>query len=163
MNGMLAVTIEVTWTIIATIVAGIGIIGASLGFLFYKAWSTFKGLKQQETDNRAKIDEEEDNMRENLLRKYKEMYELEKERATREIQELRSLIDRLKKEVEELTARHRHSSEEYDKMRVEYTKVVELNIRYQEDKRRDQHEIKELKHQVKALEDEIRELKKDHR
>ncbi len=126
---MSILAVEVSWTQLGLISGGV-IAGAGLvGTFLYKARAAFKTAESSASEEKAKLEQQTDQMREELLNKYREMWQVEKQRAERDI---KSEIAELRKQVELLTERHRMLQADHDRLRAEYDRVMALNVALQE-------------------------------
>lgn len=106
--------------------AGIGFGGTGLGWIIWKAHQIYNKLENGEKKREAKAATEESIVREQLLNKYKELWEVEKARSERDIQELRREMEKLRVELERLTVLTRELIAERDRL-------LALNLKYQRD------------------------------
>jgi E3 ubiquitin-protein ligase DOA10 len=128
----------ITWQGIGFIFLGVGVAASAIAYGSYKFIRVYKKLSGQADENRAKATDDASKAREALLQKYKELYELKRERADREMADLRRQMESLKQEVGYLRERYREVSEEADKLR-------DLNVRLQQDKQSDSGTVEHAK------------------
>lgn len=152
MPGMLAATFNLNWDTMTVVGTVLAIIGSVLGLVVYKAIKVFNNLAKGDEERKTKIVNEDNALREQLLNRYKEMFETEKDRSTREIQDLNAQMVNLRRELEFVRQRQKEVQEENDRLR-------ELNLKYQQDKRQDAHTIANLQQNVESLQTQIDHLR----
>lgn len=163
---MVAAAIEINLGTITLIVTALSLGGAAVGWIAWniaKMWRRLNNETDVDKEKREKEDQERTNklakeetvVRETLLNRYKEMYELEKERSEREMREVKDKLDRVSKEQIELDNRYRQLRNDNDKLKEEYQKVISLNIEYQGAKARDTQEINRLKDELRKLQHQV--------
>lgn len=88
---------------------------------------------------------------ENLLEQYKELYNLEKERAERDRADLQRRLDSVTNQLHQLQAELEQVKSQLAASREESDKLRELNLKYQSDKRSDSHTIANLQQAINAI------------
>lgn len=118
MNHLALFSGEVICYIITAFVCGVTFVGALLGTVIWKARSVYRELENGEKKRVAKSEKEESQVRETLLGRYKEMYEVEKEKSDRDISSLRQEIEKLTNEVRQLRDNQSNLRRENEELRT---------------------------------------------
>lgn len=163
MNSILAVQIDLGIERLAVIFALIAVIGSALGWLIFNGRKTIARLRSADRKKHNEEVKEEAELREKLLTKYREMYELEKNNSAVEVAELKNAMEELKNQFDALRLRYAEIREENERIRKDYDQVITLNVRYQEDKRRDTHEIANLRQIIAGLQVQMREIRNSYK
>jgi uncharacterized membrane protein len=149
---LLAMNLTINESVVGLVLTAISLIGAAAGFITWKAVTTYRAFVARDTEREKKTQEEDRALRDSLRDSYKEMYEVEKTRSTREIEDLKTQLTHLRSEVDYMTSRQKELRDESDRLR-------DLNLKYQEDKRKDAHKIADLEQTIHGFEKEIGVLK----
>lgn len=137
----------ITWIGWACVVASA--VGASVVALLVGGYRQWSKLNQQQSDEKDERKVERLRLDAEILSRYKDKLDL----ADRDMDQLRKQIADLSLKVD-LVEKHNLD------LRSENQRLHELNLKYQEDKRRDAHEINNLKQHIEAMQVELTALRK---
>jgi hypothetical protein len=128
--------IDLSWPVITAVATAFTLGGSGMGWIIYNAKKQIRKLAMADqlsaSSKLASQAKEESELRESLLNRYREMYQLEKDRGDRDRAELRHEMAELRQEFGVLT-------EKYDQLEADHERIITLNVNLQAENARLKH------------------------
>jgi hypothetical protein len=150
-----ALSFEVSWSVVTAVFAALGVIATGLavmGFKVYQKWKSLSDTSAQDAlVKREKLTKEEAELRETLLGRYKDLYDLTRNESTRDLKIAQEKMDRIVIGLKEADDKIKSAKLEVERFIDENKKLLMLNLEFQTSKSQDAIQIRELSETINRM------------